>query len=156
MAISNRNVLSRQEKERQLAELMNRNRAMQVKQNKKTVAPQQPAKRDAKDAVTYAGSVAKNSKALDYESKAKQWDSSGFSVKAVKASSYTDENKKRQGLNYIINDYYKLANRGKYNQLDYLQDDEIKTVKHLISTAGEEDYSRAYDYLDSIENVLNE
>lgn len=156
MAISNRNVLSRQEKERQLAELMNRSKAMRVKQNKKTVAPQQPAKRDVKDAVPYASSVAKNSKALDYESKAKRWDNSGFNVKAVKASSYTDENNKRQGLNYIINDNYKLANKGKYNQLDYLNDDEIKTVKHLISTAGEEDYSRAYDYLDSIESVLNE
>ena len=161
MAISNRNVLSRQEKEKQLAELINKNRAMQVKKNpsnvKRAGVETRPYKaRGVRDAAPYAGSVVKNNKALGYESKAKEWDSAGFNVKAVKASSYTDENNKRQGLNYIINDNYKLANKGKYNQLDYLNDDEIKTVKHLISIAGEDDYSRAYNYLDSIERVLNE
>lgn len=161
MAISNRNVLSRQEKEKQLAELINKNRAMQVKKKpsnvKRAGVETRPYKaQGVKDATPYAGSVVKNNKALGYESKAKEWDSAGFNVKAVKASALQEENDKRQGLNYIINDNYKLANRGKYNQLDYLNDDEIKTVKHLISTAGEEDYSRAYDYLDSIERVLNE
>lgn len=156
MAISNRNVLSRQEKEKQLAELINKNRAMQVKNGTSRAPSPIQGKRAVEDARPYANSVNKNSKALDYESKAKAWDGTGFNVKAVKASAAQDENSKRQGLNYIINDNYKLANRGKYNQLDYLNDGEIKTVKHLISTAGEDDYSRVYDYLDSIENVLNE
>lgn len=153
MAISNRNVLSRQEKERQLAELMNRSRVMQVKKKPSNV------KRAGVETRPYKAEGAiqtvKNNKALDYESKARQWDGSGFNVKAVKPSAFIDENSRRQGLNYIINDNYKLANRGKYNQLDYLQDDEIKTVKHLISSSAD-DYSRAYDYLDSIESVLNE
>ena len=102
MAISNRNVLSRQEKERQLAELMSRNRVMQVKKSpsnvKRAGVETRPYKAEG------ATQAVKNNKALDYESKAKRWDGSGFNVKAVKASGYTDENNKRQGLNYIIND----------------------------------------------------
>lgn len=74
----------------------------------------------------------------------------------VPASMYAVENEKRNKLNYIVNDNYKLTSgagiANPYAQLDYVNEAERMAISDLVA---KKDYESAYRYLLGIERDLN-
>lgn len=72
------------------------------------------------------------------------------------ASMYAVENEKRNKLNYIVNDNYKLTSgagmANPYAQLDYVNEAERMAISDLVA---KKDYESAYRYLLGIEKDLN-
>ncbi len=75
---------------------------------------------------------------------------------SVPASMFDEENKKRNKLNYIVNENYQMTKgwgtSNPYSQLDYINEDERLIVSDYVA---QKKYDSAYRYLESISSQLD-